>query len=204
MKARRSAWTHEMTLQTSTFGGPQKVKRPWKHRLGGYDAAADRKEWVARLRAAAEGPDPNAPLFPEADPVRDSTPRTTSARRDPYVDWKPGPDHDRGQEWRDEAAEDLMEAIVALPDRATAERFFRDLCTLRELDEMAQRWRVVQLLDAGWHYLEISRETGVSTATVTRIAQWLRHGTGGYTEALQRGAGTGTGTRARVSPDNAK
>jgi TrpR-related protein YerC/YecD len=93
-----------------------------------------------------------------------------------------------------------MEAIAALPDRAAAERFFRDLCTLRELDEMAQRWRVAQLLEAGWHYLPISRETGVSTATVTRISQWLRHGTGGYAEALARGAGTGTLRSSRTEP----
>src|SRR5262245_3626958 len=99
---------------------------------------------------------------------------------------------DSTDEWRDDASTELMEAIAALPDRAAAERFFRDLCTLRELDEMAQRWRVAQLLEAGWHYLPISRETGVSTATVTRISQWLRHGTGGYAEALARGAGTGT------------
>jgi TrpR-related protein YerC/YecD len=107
---------------------------------------------------------------------------------------------ERDEEWRDDAATQLMEAIAALPDRAAAERFFRDLCTLRELDEMAQRWRVAQLLEAGWHYLPISRETGVSTATVTRISQWLRHGTGGYAEALSRGAGTGTLQGSRSEP----
>ena len=58
--------------------------------------------------------------------------------------------------------------------------------TLRELHDLSQRWQVVRLLDAGRHYAEISRETGASTATVTRIAQWLNHGTGGYREALQR------------------
>jgi uncharacterized protein YerC len=45
---------------------------------------------------------------------------------------------------------------------------------------------VVRLLDAGLPYTEISRTTGASTATVTRIAQWLHHGTGGYREALDR------------------
>ena len=89
-------------------------------------------------------------------------------------------------EWRDQATRDLLDAIVSLPDRAAAERFFRDLCTLNELRDMAQRWHVVQLLEDGRHYLEISRETGASTATITRIAQWLRHGTGGYREALAR------------------
>jgi TrpR-related protein YerC/YecD len=92
-------------------------------------------------------------------------------------------------DWRGPATDDLMDAIVALSDRAAAERFFRDLCTLKELHDLAQRWQVVQLLELGRHYGEISRETGASTATITRIAQWLRHGTGGYREALERGAG---------------
>lgn len=91
--------------------------------------------------------------------------------------------------------DDLLDAIVALPDRAAAARFLRDLCTLRELHDMAQRWQVVQLLDLGRSYTEISRETGASTATVTRIAQWLHHGTGGYREALDRGAGVAAESR---------
>ena len=106
-------------------------------------------------------------------------------------------------DWRTPATDALLEAILALPDRAGAERFFRDLCTLREIHDPAQRWEVAGLLEAGRPYGEISRTTGASTATVTRIAQWLRHGTGGYREALARGAGvrasaapgTGGGTR---------
>ncbi len=47
----------------------------------------------------------------------------------------------------------------------------------------------MRLLDAGQPYTEISRTTGASTATVTRIAGWLHHGTGGYREALARQAG---------------
>jgi TrpR-related protein YerC/YecD len=92
-------------------------------------------------------------------------------------------------DWRDPATDDLLAAITALPDEAAAGRFLRDLCTIRELRDMSQRWQVVQLLALGRHYAEISRETGASTATITRIAQWLNHGTGGYREALARGAG---------------
>jgi TrpR-related protein YerC/YecD len=98
-------------------------------------------------------------------------------------------------EWRNPATDDLLEAILALPDRTAAERFFRDLCTLRELREMSQRWQVVQLLHLGRHYGEISRETGASTATITRVAQWLHHGAGGYREALSRGAGVAARSR---------
>jgi TrpR-related protein YerC/YecD len=59
----------------------------------------------------------------------------------------------------------------------------------RRASSAAQRWQVVQLLELGRHYAEISRETGASTATITRIAQWYHHGTGGYRQALERGAG---------------
>jgi TrpR-related protein YerC/YecD len=89
-------------------------------------------------------------------------------------------------EWRNEDTRALLEVILDLPDLPAAERFFRDLCTLRELHDMGQRWQIVRLLDEGLHYGEISRITGASTATVTRIAQWLNHGTGGYREALAR------------------
>jgi TrpR-related protein YerC/YecD len=91
-------------------------------------------------------------------------------------------------EWRSHDTDDLLDTILALPDRTAAERFFRDLCTLRELHDLAQRWHVVRLLNEGRPYVEISRATGASTATVTRIAQWLHHGTGGYREALARSA----------------
>jgi TrpR-related protein YerC/YecD len=88
--------------------------------------------------------------------------------------------------WRDEATAELLEAIVRLETVDEASAFFRDLCTLGELHDMAQRWAVVRLLDQGLHYAEISQRTGASTATITRIAQWLHHGEGGYRGALER------------------
>ena len=88
--------------------------------------------------------------------------------------------------WRNEAVGELLEAIVRLESNDEASAFFRDLCTLGELHDMAQRWAVVRLLDAGMHYAEISSRTGASTATITRIAQWLHHGEGGYMKALER------------------
>ena len=89
-------------------------------------------------------------------------------------------------DWRTPDTDALVEAILRLEDRDEAERFFRDLCTLGELHDMAQRWAVVRLLDAGMHYAEISRRTGASTATITRIASWLNHGEGGYRRMLER------------------
>jgi TrpR-related protein YerC/YecD len=89
-------------------------------------------------------------------------------------------------DWRTPDTEALIEALMRLDTRDSAERFLRDLCTLGEIHDMAQRWAVVRLLDAGMHYAEISKRTGASTATVTRIASWLNHGEGGYREMLER------------------
>jgi TrpR-related protein YerC/YecD len=88
--------------------------------------------------------------------------------------------------WRTQDVADLLDAILQLENRDEAERFFRDLCTLGELHDMAQRWSVVRQLEAGRHYAEISRDTGASTATITRIASWLNHGEGGYRLLLDR------------------
>jgi TrpR-related protein YerC/YecD len=89
-------------------------------------------------------------------------------------------------EWRTPETDALVDALLRLDRREDAERFLRDLCTLGELRDMAQRWAVVRLLDGGMHYAEISRETGASTATITRIASWLNHGEGGYRLMLDR------------------
>ena len=89
-------------------------------------------------------------------------------------------------DWRTPDVEALFGAVLRLESLDETERFFRDLCTLNELRDMAQRWAVVQMLDSGLHYAEISRATGASTATITRIASWLNHGEGGYREMLAK------------------
>lgn len=89
-------------------------------------------------------------------------------------------------QWTTEELEGLLDAVVALHDRDQARRFLRDLCTIQELEVMSQRWAVAKLLDQKIPYLEISRRTGASTTTVTRVAHWLHHGEGGYAEALRR------------------
>jgi TrpR-related protein YerC/YecD len=88
--------------------------------------------------------------------------------------------------WRTDDTLVLFDTILSLKDRAEAERFFRDLLTLGELRDLALRWSVARLLDSGMHYAEISRRTGASTATITRIASWLHHGEGGYRLMLDR------------------
>ncbi|MFL5707404.1 MAG: YerC/YecD family TrpR-related protein [Chloroflexota bacterium] len=89
-------------------------------------------------------------------------------------------------DWKTAEVDALLEAILRLETRDETERFFRDLCTLNELRDMAQRWAVVRMLDAGLHYADISRRTGASTATITRIASWLNHGENGYRSMLEK------------------
>ncbi|MEO5704877.1 MAG: YerC/YecD family TrpR-related protein [Candidatus Limnocylindrales bacterium] len=90
------------------------------------------------------------------------------------------------ESWQTRDTDELVAAVLRLEEADEATRFLRDLCTLGEIHDLAQRWAVVRLLDAGKHYAEISRESGASTATITRIASWLRHGEGGYQKALVR------------------
>jgi TrpR-related protein YerC/YecD len=89
-------------------------------------------------------------------------------------------------DWRNADTAALFEAVLSLETVEEAAAFFRDLCTLRELNDLSHRWAVARLLEQGLPYREISDRTGASTATVTRINQWLQHGAGGYRLALDR------------------
>jgi TrpR-related protein YerC/YecD len=80
----------------------------------------------------------------------------------------------------------LFDTIVQLKDRDECAKFLRDLCTLAELQAMAERWEVAGLLAEQVPYRQISELTGCSTATITRIAHWLHHGEGGYRMMLAR------------------
>ena len=91
-----------------------------------------------------------------------------------------------GATWRSGDTADLFAAILSLETVDEAAEFFRDLCTLAELSALTQRWQIVLLLEQGMPYREIAQQTGSSTATVTRISQWLHHGEGGYRMVLDR------------------
>jgi TrpR-related protein YerC/YecD len=81
---------------------------------------------------------------------------------------------------------ELFSAIASMKTPDETGRLLRDLCTVSELDAMAHRWEVAQLLDEGLPYLEVAKRAHASTTTVTRVAQWLRRGEGGYGLALKR------------------
>jgi TrpR-related protein YerC/YecD len=86
----------------------------------------------------------------------------------------------------------LADALLSLQTQEEMMRFLRDLCTRPELEALAHRWHTARLVDRGVPYLEIAERVPTSTATVTRVAQWLRHGTGGYRLVLDRQRGEET------------
>ena len=87
---------------------------------------------------------------------------------------------------RSKEMRELAEAILRLETADECKRFFRDLCTLSELQAMVERFQVAKRVLAGEKYRDINKETGSSTATITRVAYWLHHGMGGYRLVLER------------------
>jgi TrpR-related protein YerC/YecD len=79
----------------------------------------------------------------------------------------------------------LFEAIRLLGSDKDISNFFRDLLTMAELKEFANRWQIVLKLSEGKTYADIASELGVSSATVTRVAYWMYNGMNGYQTALQ-------------------
>jgi TrpR-related protein YerC/YecD len=88
--------------------------------------------------------------------------------------------------WITDETRALARAIVALRDEDEALRLLRDLCTVNELREFGERWQVARLLDEGASYAVIQRQTGASSATISRVGQWLRYGRGGYRLVIDR------------------
>ncbi len=88
--------------------------------------------------------------------------------------------------WQNSKTKALFKAIISLKTENEAARFFRDLCTIEEIEEMGNRWEAACLLDKGVSYREIASKLGMSTTTVSRIANWLNNGMNGYKLALNR------------------
>ncbi len=82
--------------------------------------------------------------------------------------------------------EELFQAIREIHSDEEAANFFRDLLTLPELNEFANRWQIVKRLVQKHAYLDIAHELNVSTTTVSRVAHWLKNGAGGYEAIASR------------------
>lgn len=92
----------------------------------------------------------------------------------------------QGMNLQTESVKQLSEAILLLKDRDECFRFFQDLCTIKEIESLAQRFEVARLLNNGKKFHEIVQETGASTATIARVNRALMYGAGGYQLMLNR------------------
>ena len=81
---------------------------------------------------------------------------------------------------RSKQVDQLFKAILSLNDKEECYRFFEDVCTISELQAMAQRLEVAKMLDAGCIYEDIVAKTGASTATISRVKRCLIYGADGY------------------------
>ena len=80
----------------------------------------------------------------------------------------------------------LFEAVLKLKTREECYRFFEDICTIKEIQSIAQRLEVAKLLTLNKTYTEIEKQTGASTATISRISRCLNYGADGYKIVLER------------------
>ena len=87
---------------------------------------------------------------------------------------------------KNDQVDGLFEAILLLEDMEECYRFFEDICTVKEIQSIAQRLEVVKLLTLNKTYNEIEKETGASTATISRINRSLNYGVDGYKIILKR------------------
>ena len=89
--------------------------------------------------------------------------------------------------FKDEKVDYLFKAILTLESVEDCYAFFEDLCTIREMRDLSQRYAVAEMLRNGLSYQVISQATGASTATICRVNKCLLYGTGGYRRALESG-----------------
>ena len=80
----------------------------------------------------------------------------------------------------------LFEAVLSLKNLEECYAFFEDACTIKEILDVSQRLKAAKMLAAGSNYADISRETGMSTATISRVSKCLEKGSGGYRTVLER------------------
>lgn len=81
----------------------------------------------------------------------------------------------------------LYRAVLSIKDEKECEAFFEDLCTPQELNAIAQRLHVAQMLTEGNVYNKIVEKTGASTATISRVNKTLNYqAAGGYKIVLER------------------
>lgn len=87
---------------------------------------------------------------------------------------------------RSKSIDRLFDTILNLKSREECYAYFEDLCTIKELQDMAQRLDAAILLSKGQSYQNITKQVSISTATIGRVSKCLNYGSGGYRMAIER------------------
>ena len=87
-------------------------------------------------------------------------------------------------DFHSQATDNLMEAILSLKNKKECYAFFEDICTIKEILEMAQRLEAAKMLEDGMNYQKITERLGISTATISRVSRCMNYGSGGYRKVL--------------------
>ena len=85
-----------------------------------------------------------------------------------------------------EESDRFFDAILSLENKDECRKFFEDICTIKEIQDMQQRLTVAQMRDAGCVYNEITEKTGASAATISRVNKCLTYGSDGYRLVLKK------------------
>ena len=87
---------------------------------------------------------------------------------------------------RNPTTDALFDAILSLETREECYNFFEDLCTVKEISDMAQRLEAAKLLLGGSTYDQIVKAVEISTATISRINRCIQYGSGGYRDVIEK------------------
>ncbi len=90
------------------------------------------------------------------------------------------------QRFRSDSIDRLFQTFLNLETIEECYEYFEDLCTIKEIQDMAQRLDTAILLSEGQSYQKITEQAEVSTATIGRISRCLNYGSGGYKNAIDR------------------
>lgn len=86
----------------------------------------------------------------------------------------------------DKSTEVLCKAILSLKTEEECFAFLEDICTIKEIQDISQRLEVAQMLSQGISYTTICKQTGASTATISRVSRSYEYGAGGYKKVIAR------------------
>lgn len=80
----------------------------------------------------------------------------------------------------------LYQAIIAIDNIDECKEFLDDICTIQEIEKMAQRLEAAKMLMENATYEQVIKETGISSATLSRVSKCVRYGDGGYKKIIDK------------------